>query len=341
MRPCRLDLNGSKTSGNGPDARPERSAAPLLILDEVQKVRGWAETIKALWDEDRRRHLTIKVLVLGSSSLLLAQGTSESLAGRFFTHRCTHWSFGECHAAFGWDLDRWIFFGGYPGAAVLTDDELAWRAYVGDSLIEAVLARDVLAMEKITKPALLRHLFALASRFHAQILSYNKMLGQLHDAGNTTTLAHYLRLLATAYLASGLERFSAGQARSRGSSPKLVLWNNALVTALSTDSFDAARDNHRIWGRLVENAVGAHLVNHLQALPYEITYWRERNDEVDYVIARGDALWAVEVKSGRPERPAGLPAFLHRYPRARPLIVGTGGIPLDEFFSANPREMFV
>jgi len=222
----------------------------------------------------------------------------------------------------------------------LTDDEVAWRAYVADSLIEAVLARDVLAMEKITKPVLLRHLFALASRFHAQILSYNNMLGQLQDAGNTTTLAHYLRLLAAAYLTSGLERFSAGQARSRGSSPKLVLWNNALVTALSTHSFDSIRDNPGVWGRLVENAVGAHLVNHLQALPYEVTYWRERDDEVDYVIAHGDALWAVEVKSGRPERPAGLSAFRHRYPRARSLIVGTGGIPLDEFFSTNPRELF-
>lgn len=315
--------------------------APLLVLDEVQKVAGWAESVKALWDDDRRHRRNTKVIVLGSSALLLAKGSTESLAGRFFLHRCSHWSYPECRAAFGWDLDRWVFFGGYPGAAPLADDEGAWRAYVADSLIETVLARDVLAMQNVVKPALLRHLFVLASQFHAQILSYNKMLGQLLDAGNTTTLAHYLKLLATAFLASGLERFSAGHAHSRGSSPKLVMWNNALVTALSTHSFHELRDDPARWGRLLENAVGAHLVGHLQALPCEVSYWRERNDEVDYVVRRGDKVWAVEVKSGRPQRPPGLAVFLRRHKGARAVIVGSGGIPFEEFFTVAPPTMFV
>jgi predicted AAA+ superfamily ATPase len=171
-------------------------AKPLLILDEVQKVRGWSEAVKALWDDDRAQERQIHVVLLGSSALLLAQGVTESLAGRFFKHRCLHWSYTECRRSFGWDLERWLYFGGYPGAASLIEDEAAWRSYVTDSLIETVVARDVLALQPISKPTLLRHLFALAARFPAQILSYNKMLGQLQDAGNTTTLANYLNALS-------------------------------------------------------------------------------------------------------------------------------------------------
>ncbi|MBI5486534.1 MAG: ATP-binding protein [Deltaproteobacteria bacterium] len=314
---------------------------PLLILDEVQKVFRWSEVVKSLWDEDRKTGASLRVVILGSSSLLLAEGMTESLAGRFFLHRCRHWSLGECAEAFSWDLDRWLYFGGYPGAARLAGDEQAWRSYVTDALIEAVLSRDVVAMQRVTKPALLRHLFVLAARFPAQVFSYNKMLGQLQDAGNTTTLAHYLRLLETAFLASGLERFSLGQARSRGSSPKLILWNNALVSALGLRSFEQARSDPSWWGRLAENAVGAHLVSGLQGLRYDVGYWRQGNSEVDFVVRAGDSIWAIEVKSGRLDRPlAGLDAFLARFPSARPLIVGTGGIPLASFFSTDPRDLF-
>jgi len=316
-------------------ARP----APLLVLDEVQKVRGWSEAVKALWDEDRAAGRSLRVLLLGSSALLLSHGATESLAGRFFLHRCLHWSYDECRRAFGWDLDQFLFFGGYPGAAPLADDEPSWRAYVADSLIDTVLSRDVLSMQTITKPALLRHLFGLSAAFPAQILSYNKMLGQLQDAGNTTTLAHYLRLLETAFLVSGLERFSAGRARSRGSSPKLVLWNDALVTAVGLRSFADTRRDPGLWGRLVENAVGAHLVNHLQDVAHEVTYWRERNQEVDYVVRAGRHVWAIEVKSGRPARATGLEAFRRQHPRAVPVVIGSGGLPLGEFLAADPRAL--
>ena len=186
----------------------------LLVLDEIQKVPGWSEVVKRLWDEEIRTGGKVRVLLLGSSALLVQRGLTESLAGRFFLHRCTHWSWSECRAAFGWTLDRWIYFGGYPGAAAMADDETTWKRYVADSLIETVLARDVLQMQTVTKPALLRHLFALAAQYPAQIFSYNKMLGQLHDAGNTVTLAAYLRLLETAFLASGLELYSKGDRKS-------------------------------------------------------------------------------------------------------------------------------
>ncbi len=312
----------------------------LLVLDEVQKVAGWGEAVKALWDADRASGSGPFVLLLGSSSLLLSRGTSESLAGRFFLHRCPHWSFDECRRAFGWNLDGWLFFGGYPGPVPLIEEQPAWRAHVTDALVETVLARDVLAMHTVGKPALLRNLFLLSARFPAQILSYNKMLGQLLDAGNTTTLAHYLKLLETAYLISGLERYSPGGARSRSSSPKLVLWNNALVTALQTRSLEQCRADPAFWGRLVENAVGAHLLCHLQGLPYEVMYWREKNDEVDYVVRAGDETWALEVKSGRPGRRAGAAAFLRRCPGARVLLVGEGGLELEEFFSQDPQRLF-
>lgn len=312
----------------------------ILALDEIQKVRGWSEIVKRLWDEDRLRRSKIRVVLLGSSSLLIQTGLSESLAGRFFLHRCPHWSWDECQQAFGWDLDRWIFFGGYPGAAALVRRPLQWKSYVADSLIETVLARDVLQLQTVAKPALLRHLFALAATFPAQIFSYNKMLGQLQDAGNTTTLAHYLRLLETAFLASGLELYSAGQRRKRGSSPKLVLWNQALINALSTRSFAEARRDGAWWGRLVENAVGAHLLNHLQGMEWGVSYWREGDAEVDYVVTRGRETWAIEVKSGRPGRVSGLAAFQRRFPRSRSLLLGAEGIPLEEFLGHDPQSLF-
>jgi uncharacterized protein len=277
---------------------------------------------------------------LGGHPGLIQAGLSESLAGRFFLHRCSHWTFQECVDAFGWDLPHWLYFGGYPGAAVFCNDESKWKRYVTDSLIETVLARDVLQLQKITKPTLLRHLFALAATFPAQILSYNKMLGQLQDVGNTTTIAHYLRMLETAFLVSGLELFSRGSARKRGSSPKLLLWNNALVNALSNRSFDESIADASWWGRLVENAVGGYLLNMLSSADYTITYWRYKDREVDFVITRGAKLWAVEVKSGRGGKTPGLESFRARYQDARILVVGDQGIPLLEFFS-TPAEVWL
>jgi hypothetical protein len=262
----------------------------------------------------------------------------ESLAGRFLLHRCPHWSWAECRKAFGWDLNRWLCFGGYPGAAPLADDEPLWKRYVADSLVEPAIARDVLQLQTVHKPALLRHLFAFAAAFPAQCVSYNKMLGQLQDVGNTTTLAHYLKLLETAFLVSGLELYSAGRGRRRGSSPKLILWNSALIHALSPlSSAQACRDG-AWWGRVVENAVGAHLLNHLPEPIWQVTYWRQGNQEVDYVVTRGREMWALEVKSGRPGRLSGLAAFRDRYPRSQALLIGGEGIPLEMFFARSPAD---
>lgn len=333
--PVPLDAAWIETQWRRATAAGTETGSPvLLVLDEVQKVRGWSESLKFLWD-GRGGGPEVRVLILGSSALLMQEGLSESLAGRFFLHRCTHWGYPECQDAFGWSLEQWIYFGGYPGGASFAEDEMSWKRYIADSLIETVLARDVIQMSRIAKPVLLRHLFALAATFPAQSVSYTKMLGQLQDAGNTTTLAHYLKLLESAFLASGLELFSRGEQRKRGSSPKLVLWNNALVNALSTRSFADALGDTIWWGRLVENAVGAHLCNSLNSVEYTITYWREGDHEVDFVIAGGRDVWAIEVKSGRSGKASGLARFRLRYPEARALLVGGAGIPLEEFFAKD------
>lgn len=308
----------------------------LLILDEIQKIKGWSDTVKGLWEEDKSINNSIRVLLLGSSSLLLTKGLVESLAGRFFIHRFTHWTYSECNKAFGWDIDKWIYFGGYPGATEFINNIETWKQYITDSLIETVITRDVLSLQTVTKPALLRNLFTLSTHFPAQILSYNKMLGQMHDAGNTTTLAHYLKLLESAFLVSGLENYSANIIRTKSSSPKLILWNNALINALDTRSYNEAKKDFAWWGRLIENALGAHLVNNLQSINYRVMYWRQENHEVDFIVTTGQKLYAIEVKSGTPGKLTRLNSFCKMYPKAKPLIVGTGGISFKDFFSNHP-----
>ncbi len=321
-------------------ARLASEENPLLIIDEVQKVRGWSEEIKAQWDEDRRIGRDIRVLLLGSSAMLVQKGLSESLTGRFFLHRLGHWQFTEMSEAFGIGLEEWLYFGGYPGTVSFLEQEHEWKGYVRDSLIETVLSKDVLQMQNVAKPALLRHLFMLATAYPSHILSYNKMLGQLTDAGNTTTLSHYVQLLHSAFLLSGLELYKIGQKPKRGSSPKLVLWNNALVNAVSGKGFEASREDPEQWGRLVDNAVGATLLNQLQGGAHELYYWRQKGSEVDYVLHTPESIWAIEVKSSRMKNPHGLRRFLDLYPEARPFIIGGSGMPLQEFFRTPLPELF-
>ncbi len=320
------------------DARGGRA---ILVLDEVQKVPGWSESVKRLWDEDTGAGSGLAVVLLGSAPLLIGQGLTESLAGRFEVLRLAHWSFGEMRAAFGFSLDDYLYFGGYPGAAPLAADPPRWRRYVLDSLIETTISRDVLLLTRVDKPALLRRVFELGSRYSGQVLSYTKMLGQLQDAGNATTLAHYLDLLAGAGLLVGIPKFAGQVVRQRASSPKLQVLNTALLTAPSLLSPEALRADHAAWGRLVESAVGAHLANAAASSEVELFYWRERNREVDFVVRAGQRLTAIEVKSGRaPEALPGMAAFTEAFAPARVLLVGGNGIPIEEFL-ARPASHWV
>ena len=320
-------------------ARDAGGKGALLVLDEVQKVGQWSDVVKDLWDEDTRRGVPLKVVLLGSAPLLLRSGLSETLAGRFETLHVPHWSFAEMRNAFGWDVERYVFFGGYPGAAPLAADDARWRSYVLESLVETTLSRDVLLLTRVDKPALLRRLFELACAYSGQILSYQKMLGQLQDAGNTTTLAHYLELLEGAGMVAGLAKFSGSRVRARASSPKLQVLNTGLMSALSGLTFDEARADRDAWGRLVESAVGAHLRNASLGTRTELFYWRERGREVDFVLRAGPSLTAFEVKSGRaPAHLPGAESFVRAFGPARVLLVGAGGIPLDEFLSSDPSR---
>jgi len=321
-------------------ARAEASASPqgaVLAIDEVQKAPHWPETVKRLWDEDGRSGLPLHVVLLGSSPLLVQQGLTESLAGRFEVLRAPHWSLAEMREAFGFDLEAYLAFGGYPGAAPLVGDPERWRRYLLDALIETTIARDVLLMTRVDKPALLRRTFELGCRYSGQILSYTKMLGQLQEAGNTTTLAHYLELLAGAGMLTGLPKYAGEVVRQRGSSPKLQVFNTALMSAIAGPLASARDAAYR--GRLAESAVGAHLVNAAADHDVEVFYWRERDREVDFVVKSGADLLAIEVKSGaaRTHQP-GLDAFTRAFPRARPLIVGGDGVPLEAFLERPVRS---
>lgn len=305
----------------------------VLAIDEIQKIPRWSEIIKGLWDADRAALLNLHIILLGSSPWLMQKGLTESLAGRYELIRMTHWSYSEIQDAFDLTLDEFLYFGGYPGSASLIRDEPRWRTYIRGALIHPNIEKDILQMTRVDKPALLKNLFELGCNYSGQIISYTKLMGQLQDAGNTVTLAHYLDLLSQAGLLSGLHKYAGKQHRQRSSSPKLNALNTALISALSGYSFVEARADRSYWGRLVESAVGAHLCNTARD-NCQVQYWRESPEEVDFVVSDGQKLLAIEVKSGKSYAPPkGLNVFSGKYRQARQLIVGEGGIPLAEFLA--------
>lgn len=305
----------------------------ILVFDEIQKIPRWSEAVKGLWDADRAEGLKLHVVLLGSSPLLMQKGMSESLTGRYELIRITHWSFLEMHEAFDFNLDDYIYFGGYPGSAAYIRDEPRWRGYVRDGLIEPSIEKDILMMTRVDKPALLKQLFHLGCKYSGQLLSYTKMLGQLQDAGNTVTLAHYLDLLGNAGLIQGVRKYAGQQHRRRASVPKLNVLNTALMSAGSGYTKAEAKADRSYWGRIVESAIGAHL--HNSGYPdCQLYYWRDSPHEVDFVIERGRKLTTIEVKSGPASGHAGgLDVFADNFGKCRKLLVGDGGIPLVEFLS--------
>jgi predicted AAA+ superfamily ATPase len=312
----------------------------LLVLDEIQKIADWSDTVKRLWDEDTINSTNIRVVLLGSSPLLIQKGLTESLAGRFEMIRIPHWSYAEMRDAFDLSLEQYIYYGGYPGSVALIDDESRWKQYIRDSLIETSISKDILMMTRIDKPSLLKRLFEIGCIYSGQILSFNKILGQLHDAGNTTTLSHYLELLDATGLLAGLQKYSPSKITERSSSPKFQVLNNALLSSQMNIEFEGARLNTEQWGRLVESTVGAHLINTTRGSDIKVNYWRERNREVDFVLLRGEDIVGIEVKSGRErESIPGIDAFSKKFSPVKVLLVGRGGMALDEFLSYSPDDV--
>jgi predicted AAA+ superfamily ATPase len=296
----------------------------LLVIDEIQKVPNWSETLKALWDQQPAR---LRVLLLGSSALQIHTGVSESLAGRFELLRVHHWTFAQLQAAFGYDLPRYLAFGGYPGAVALEGSPDRWYAYMKDAIVEAVIGKDILQSRTVAKPALFRQAFEILCAYPAQEISYTKLLGQLQDGGNTDLIRHYIELYGAAFLLHALQKYSAKTWLSRSSSPKMLPACPALYSLVAGVSVATDAEQR---GRAFELAGGAELMQQ----PGQLFYWRERNDEVDFVLQYPDRLYAIEVKSGRKKSGRGLEAFCRQAPQALRVIVTP-----DNFahFSQDPR----
>ncbi|MBP7791465.1 MAG: ATP-binding protein [Candidatus Goldbacteria bacterium] len=323
-------------------AKKERKRT-LLIIDEIQKISHWSTIVKRLFDEDKFSRINLRVVILGSSSLLMQRGLTESLAGRFELHRHSQWSFKECSEFAGIKLNEYIYYGGYPAALQIRKDYHRWMDYIKDSLVEAVIAKDVLLMNPITKPALLRQAFALCLHYPAQILSYQNMLGQLQEAGNASTIAFYLKLLSNAFFIIPLEKFSGSRIRQKSSSPKILFLDNSIVTANSNVNYRQTFKDSMYWGRLIENAVGARLYWLAQEYGGELFYWRERDNEVDYVFKIGNKLKAIEVKSGNPGKAASaLKIFSKRYEKTDKIVITYKKIvKMPEFKSFEAEEFFL
>lgn len=311
-----------------------------LIIDEIQKIENWSEVVKRHWDQDTWDNINIKLILLGSSRLLLQQGLTESLAGRFELIPMAHWSLKEMEEAFGFTADQYVWFGGYPGAVSLIQDEQRWKNYIRDALVETTISKDILMLSSIRKPALLRNVFELSCAYSGQILSYTKMLGKLHEAGNTTTLSHYLNLLDSAGLVTGLEKVYKKPIHSRASSPKLQVLNTAFMAIYSSLSFEQVRQHPETWGRHVESTIGAHLANASRQSSIDLLYWRDGNSEVDFVLKKQEKLIGIEVKSGNRKHAPGMQAFSHKFSPHKLLLIGTGGLPWQDFLTIDPIDLF-
>jgi hypothetical protein len=305
----------------------------LLVIDEVHKLKNWSEAIKKEWDSDTRNDINIKVILLGSSRLLLKDGLTESLAGRYELIRMPHWSYSEMHDAFGMDIEKYIYFGGYPGGASYINDERRWSRYIKDSIIAPAIERDVLTTKTLYKPQLMRQLFNLGCAYSGKELSLNKMVGQLQDAGNVTTLASYLNTLDESRLLCGLQKYAQDEARKYNSVPKLMVYNTALLSAQMNTTFENTLTTPSVWGRWVESAVGSYLLNEADEYDYKLYYWREKDNEVDFIIEQGGRCIAIEVKSGRRSNNEGMGLFRAKFHPQHSFIVGTDGIPVEEFLS--------
>ena len=312
----------------------------ILVIDEIQKITNWSEVVKKEWDDDSFHDRNIKVLLLGSSRVLLEKGLSESLGGRFEEIRMTHWSFLEMRDCFGFTLDQYLFYGVYPGAAELIGDSDRWEQYIQSAIIDATINKDILMNTPISKPALLRQTFELGASYSGELLSLNKMLGSLQDAGNTVTLAGYINLLGESGMLCGLQKYSVDSARRRASIPKFQVYNNALKMVYNPLSFEQAIMERKGWGHIVESGIGAWIVSQAFAHRFDVFYWRERSDEVDFILRKKGVVVAIEVKSNAEKNTKGLSVFRDCYHPKSAFIVGDGGISAEDFLTMDIRKLF-
>ena len=325
---------------NDARARAERGGGCVLVFDEIQVIPCWSSVVKGLWDADRDLRRRPQVVILGSAPLSVQPDLAENLAGRFEPLSVPFWSLHEMEEAFGFDLQRYLYFGSYPGAAGLAVEgrEDQWRAVVLDGCLRPIIGREIVALTRVDEPALMKHLFEMGAHYSGRIVSSKELLGYFSDAKNATMLSRYLALLEAVGFVAGLSGYATGPP-ARRSSRKLLALNPAVLTTLSRFDFRDALEDRAFWGRVVESAVGAHLFQTRRASD-GLYYWRAGNAEVDFVLERGHHLLAIEVESGARGAHAGFAAFRAKYPHARRLLVGDSGVPVAEFLS-EPAERWL
>lgn len=284
----------------------------LLIIDEIQKVENWAEEAKRFWDQ--RGESSPRLILLGSSSLSLHRGLSESLTGRYILHRVYHWDFESSQKLLNeLDLKKYLEHGGYPGSYEFIENKFEWLSFVKDSIITPVIEKDILSMVHVKSPALFRQSFDLICSYASQEISYTKLLGQLQDKGNTDLVKNYIKLFEAAFLVKSLEKYSGKIIKKRSSSPKLY----PLAPALYSQAIDMQFDEE-YYGHAFE----LFILMELLKFPGSVYYWRERSYEVDFILEIGNKLIAVEVKyTSLPESTKGLEEFVTKFENVVPLII--------------------
>ncbi len=299
----------------------------VVLLDEVHMLSKWAEHLKGATDRIRRRKIPIHVVATGSSALRLASGSRETLAGRFERITLTHWSASSLAEVFGFSskdaADQVVGMGSYPGAIALRDDVRRWAAYIRDAIVEPAIGRDILALASVRKPALLRQVFGVAASSPAQIVSLQKIQGQLQDPGALETIAHYLNLLEEAFLVAPVSKYANRAVRRRSSPPKLVTLNNAILAVMDPQGIPTPDSDPERFGVWVENACLAFAWNAGQ----HVSYWREEPQEIDGVLEGSWGKWAVEIKTKklRLSDMRAVLEFTRRNPRFRPLVICRDG----------------
>jgi predicted AAA+ superfamily ATPase len=302
-----------------------RSEKKILVIDEIQKCENWSAVIKKLWDEDKRNKQTFPCILLGSSSLEIQKGLTESLTGRFQLHKAYHWNHEESKKAYGLSFEDYLKFGGYPGSYNFKDRD-DWAKYVKQSIILTVIEKDILQYHAVKSPALFKQAFEIIMSYPAQEISYTKLLGQLQDKGNVELIKYYLSLYEGAFLVKVLEKYSAKKIITKSSTPKILPLAPCLYYLEILDEYKSEE-----LGRVFELVVGAQLVRTDESL----YYWREGNDEVDFVLKKGRRLYGIEVKSGRKKSQKGLDKFKDKFPEAKLIM-----ITFDNYkeFEKNPMQ---
>lgn len=314
----------------------------ILIIDEIQKIKNWSETVKKEWDKDTREKRNLKVILLGSSKLLIQKGLEESLAGRFETIRMGYWEWHEMRDAFGVDINEFIYFGGFPGLAPYINDEQRWQRMMEDSIVSPILSKDILEIEEIRNPALFRQVFDVSALYSSQEMSLNKMQGAI-NSGTVPTIGSYLNILDRTMLAKPMQKYVPSMLRQKNSVPKLQVYNNAFKNMTGVHSFQEAMINLTEWGRQVESCVGAYLATRSVTDNFELLYWRiSSGQEVDFILKRGEQIAAIEVKSGNAKKVSGLNDFRQLFKKqlGQSLIVGPEGLPLEQFFQIEISDLF-